>query len=192
MPMNLRTIPNQLATLRILLVPLLWIPAANGSSYYVGAGLVVAGITDFLDGWLARQLNQATEVGARLDTWADNLVVLSSVVWIFMLQPEIFLDNAALSLFAFTLYVAFLFVGWLKFGRFANLHLYSAKVAAATGYLFLVHAFLAGYSHELFYIAMGMFVLTNTEGLLLLLTRSHVNEHVGSILFVSRRGSYER
>jgi phosphatidylglycerophosphate synthase len=187
---QLKTLPNQLALLRILLVPVLWAPALMGSSQYVGAGLVVAGLTDFLDGLLARTLHQVTELGARLDTIADNLLVASAVAWIFLLRPEVFQENAGPSLLALALYLLFLLLGWVRFRRLANLHLYSAKVAATAGYVFLIHAFLFEYSRPLYYVTAGMFVLTNVEGLLLLLTRSAVDEHTGSILIPPRREGY--
>ena len=75
------TLPNVLSGLRLLGVPLfLWLvlgPEADGWALLV---LVVAGATDFLDGWLARRWNQTTVVGQVLDPVADRLYILAVVV----------------------------------------------------------------------------------------------------------------
>ena len=75
------TVPNLLSALRLLGVPLfLWlvlVPEADGWALGV---LVLAGATDFLDGWLARRWNQTTVVGQLLDPVADRLYILAVVV----------------------------------------------------------------------------------------------------------------
>lgn len=50
------------------------------------------------------------------------------------------------------------------------------------GTLFMLDAFIFGFHSAMFYLAAGVFTLANCEGLLLMLIRSEVNEHVGSIL----------
>ena len=75
------TVPNLLSALRLAGVPLfLWlvlVPEADG--WALGL-LVVAGITDWLDGWLARTLRQTSVVGQVLDPVADRLYILAVVV----------------------------------------------------------------------------------------------------------------
>lgn len=75
------TLPNLLSAVRLLGVPLfLWLvlgPEADGWALLV---LVIAGATDFLDGWLARRWNQTTVVGQLLDPVADRLYILAVVV----------------------------------------------------------------------------------------------------------------
>ncbi len=75
------TLPNLLSMLRLAGVPLfLWLvlgPEADGWALLV---LAVSGVTDFLDGWLARRLDQQTVVGQILDPVADRLYILAVVV----------------------------------------------------------------------------------------------------------------
>lgn len=73
-------IPNLLTLLRILLVPLIVILLMDGA--YLPALLVFlfAGITDGLDGFLARVLDQKTVLGAYLDPLADKALITSSFV----------------------------------------------------------------------------------------------------------------
>ena len=75
-PLNrFRTAPNLLTLLRICLVPLL-VAAVADNHYALGLGLfVVAGLTDLLDGFLARLLKQYTMLGQYLDPVADKLLL---------------------------------------------------------------------------------------------------------------------
>jgi len=75
------TVPNALSVLRLLGVPvflyLLLVPQADG---WAIALLAVSGGTDWLDGKLARWLDQSSRLGAFLDPAADRLYVLSTLV----------------------------------------------------------------------------------------------------------------
>jgi phosphatidylglycerophosphate synthase len=176
------TIPNYLSGLRLLLIPVLWLVALMNLPGYVGIGLILAGLTDCLDGFLARRCNRVTAFGSKLDSLADNLLIPSTIVWVFLLRPEIPAHHPVLTLTTILVYAAALLVGGMKFRRFANLHLYSSKAAGVIVYIFVVHAFLFSYHPGLFYLAMGMFLLSSIEVLILQLTRSHVDEHIGSIV----------
>lgn len=75
------TVPNLLSVLRLALVPLfLWLvlgPESDGLALLV---LMVSGFTDWLDGHLARRLNQRSVLGALLDPIADRVYILAVVV----------------------------------------------------------------------------------------------------------------
>jgi cardiolipin synthase len=73
-------IPNALSFLRIALVPVfLWFLLEE---MFVSAIIVLAtaGLTDFLDGYLARKLNQTTKLGKMLDPVADRLYIFATLL----------------------------------------------------------------------------------------------------------------
>jgi cardiolipin synthase len=73
-------IPNLLSFLRIALVPVfLWL-LLNEMFLWAIFVLMVAGITDFLDGFLARKLNQMTKLGKVLDPVADRLYIFATLL----------------------------------------------------------------------------------------------------------------
>ena len=78
---RLLTIPNLLSVLRLAGVPLflylLLVPRADGWALLV---LVFAGLSDWLDGKLARWLNQMSKLGALLDPAADRLYVFCTLL----------------------------------------------------------------------------------------------------------------
>jgi len=73
-------IPNLLTLLRILLVPVTVIFLMQGNFTKALIVLVISGITDALDGFLARILNQQTVLGAYLDPIADKALLASCFV----------------------------------------------------------------------------------------------------------------
>ena len=82
MPLN---IPNLLTWARILLIPLVvgvyYLPLTDFEKNFIAtAAFLVAAITDWIDGWLARKLNQTSAFGAFLDPVADKLMVAAALV----------------------------------------------------------------------------------------------------------------
>ena len=85
MPLN---IPNLLTWLRIILIPLVvgvfYLPdewfAAHEKNQAATFMFVLAAITDWLDGWLARKLDQQSAFGAFLDPVADKLMVAAALI----------------------------------------------------------------------------------------------------------------
>jgi len=74
------TVPNQLTFLRLGFLPFFIISIHYRRYDAALAILIVAGLTDALDGLLARSLNQKTALGAYLDPIADKLLLSSSFV----------------------------------------------------------------------------------------------------------------
>ena len=81
LPERVWTLPNALSVLRLLGVPLfLWLLLGPEADGWAVAVLMVAGITDWVDGKLARWLNQCSRLGALLDPAADRLYIVSTLV----------------------------------------------------------------------------------------------------------------
>lgn len=73
-------IPNLLTLLRILLVPVVVWAIAQGQMAVALAAFVTAGITDAVDGYIAKRFDQQTELGAYLDPLADKTLIVSIYV----------------------------------------------------------------------------------------------------------------
>lgn len=75
-------LPNLLTLSRILLIPffvLVYVIPGPGTYIYAAALFALAAFTDWLDGYLARRLDQSTPFGAFLDPVADKLIVVSAL-----------------------------------------------------------------------------------------------------------------
>jgi cardiolipin synthase (CMP-forming) len=74
------TVPNALSVLRLLGVPLfLWLLLGPHADAWALVVLAVSGFTDWLDGVLARRLDQMSAIGALLDPLADRLYILATL-----------------------------------------------------------------------------------------------------------------
>ena len=82
------TIANQLSILRIVLVPVFIILLTYEETGYALAVFVAAGLTDALDGIIARRFGQKTSIGAVLDPLADKLLMTTSLVILSLPQME--------------------------------------------------------------------------------------------------------
>ncbi len=74
------TVPNLVSFSRMLLVPVFWWVLLGGRPTPAALILVVMGVTDWLDGWLARRLDQVTDLGTLLDPVGDWLMMASAVL----------------------------------------------------------------------------------------------------------------
>jgi len=74
------TIANQLTLLRMLLIPAFIVLLVEGERGWALAVFAIAGITDGLDGIIARRSGQKTTLGAWLDPMADKLMLVSAFV----------------------------------------------------------------------------------------------------------------
>jgi cardiolipin synthase len=88
-------VPNLVTLSRIILIPLLigiyYLPegtlSEESKNITATSIFIFAGITDWLDGYLARRLNQMSAFGAFLDPVADKLIVVGALVVLLHLQP---------------------------------------------------------------------------------------------------------
>lgn len=74
------TFPNQLTLLRMAFIPVFILALLYREPGWALAVFLMAGVTDVLDGFLARRLNQKTALGALLDPMADKLLVTAGYV----------------------------------------------------------------------------------------------------------------
>ena len=98
------TLASYISCLRIvLIVPIiylldkgLWPEAPSFSNYLAFVLFIVAGLTDYLDGYIARKTDTETQLGALLDLIADKLLVSLVMVWMVFLTHDPLIAIAAL------------------------------------------------------------------------------------------------
>lgn len=79
------SLPNSLTVFRLLTIPIfVWLVLGEHRNVAALGILVVAGATDFLDGWLARTTGNVTRIGELLDPIADRLFILTAAVTLYL------------------------------------------------------------------------------------------------------------
>jgi CDP-diacylglycerol--glycerol-3-phosphate 3-phosphatidyltransferase len=124
-------LPNLVSLIRILMAPVLFYFAFTQQPYWYMGVLLFAVFTDVLDGFLARALNQITEVGSRLDSWGDFIIYSTMAICAWILWPNIIQRE---KLYFFIIVLCFtlpVLVSFIKFRTVSSYHTLSVKVAVA-------------------------------------------------------------
>ncbi len=87
------TVPNLLSLFRLGLLPVyvrVYLNAAQDNDYLIAGGLMaVSCLTDLLDGWIARKLDQVTTLGKILDPLADKITQFTLTGCLCLVHPEL-------------------------------------------------------------------------------------------------------
>jgi CDP-diacylglycerol--glycerol-3-phosphate 3-phosphatidyltransferase len=124
------TIPNLLCFFRMALTPVLLTFAWNGQSTLFIAFFVGSLLSDVADGYLARRLDQVSDFGAKLDSWADLATWVSAAVCVWWLWPDLIRQEAPFVIAMAASYTAPIIVGFLKYGRLTSYHTWGAKLSS--------------------------------------------------------------
>jgi len=83
--MNFSNVPNALSILRIILTVPVVMTLLNHQYSLAMALFFIAGITDALDGWIAKRFSFQTRLGSILDPLADKLLLVSSFIALYLI-----------------------------------------------------------------------------------------------------------
>ena len=122
-------LPNLVSFIRILMAPVLFYFALTQQPYWFIGVLLFAEFTDVLDGFLARTLNQITEMGSRLDSWGDFVIYSTIAVCAWILWPDILQRESLYFIIIVLSFTLPALIGFLKFHRFTSYHTWSVKLA---------------------------------------------------------------
>ena len=82
------TIPNLLSLVRICLIPLIiWLFAVKEDYLLTGITVIFSGLTDVVDGFIARRFNMISDLGKVLDPFADKATQLTVIVLLIIRFP---------------------------------------------------------------------------------------------------------
>src|SRR6266478_4433410 len=155
-------LPNLLSCTRLALVPVLLTLAWTGHAKAFLYCFIVSLLTDLADGLLARRLNLATELGAKLDSWADFMTYLALPFCGWWLRPGVVSEERVWLAAGIGCYLVATIVGFLRFRRLTSYHTWGAKTAAVLVGA-AVFVFFADGPGWVFRMVMPIVVLTNLE-----------------------------
>ena len=175
------TFPNLLSALRLVLgVVLFGIAWMGNSAVFIGV-LVFAFFLDFIDGPIARRWQQVSELGPKIDSWADFTVYLAFIIGAWWLWPEIFRRELLfISLLGLSIVLPAL-MGLIKFRRATSYHTWLVKVAVvcmAPGSILL---FVGGPAWP-FQIATVISVVAGLEEIAITLLLDHPRSDIRSVI----------
>lgn len=175
--MKHNTLPNQITLLRVLLVPVLWYLAINQEITLFAIILAIVALTDILDGFVARHFNQETTFGAKFDSFADTLVAISSIFWLWYLKQDFLMTYRYYIFSLLGLYAISQLYGLIKYKKLNSYHLYSNKIAAFCLAAFFIHILLSTPNMPFFYLTFTIAALSNIEEIMLTFFNDHIDIH---------------
>ena len=135
LPKNIN-IPNVLSAIRILLI-IPFIVFINNNKYILaGMVLVLSGISDFFDGFVARKFNQRTKLGGMLDPAADKLTLIAVMISAGVKFPEIIPFMVILVLKELSMIIASIIL--LKRKKFPTAAKWYGKISTVAFYISVI------------------------------------------------------
>lgn len=123
-------IPNGLSLFRIGCVPFLLLAGWFGMPGLFFLLFCLMLLSDAVDGYIARRLNQVSALGAKLDSLGDMATYMSSALAAWWLWPELITEEAVYIVTAIAVYIAPAFVSLARFGQLASYHTWITKISA--------------------------------------------------------------
>lgn len=156
-------IPTLLTLLRIALIPVFvlcyYIPGLTGRVLAVGF-FVIAAVTDWLDGYLARKWNQTSALGAFLDPVADKLMVAVALVMLVSNRDLPYLAFAASVIIGREIVISALREWMAELGKRANVAVSMlGKVKTASQMLAIILLLAANPLHKDLFLLLGYVLL---------------------------------
>lgn len=134
-------IPNALSISRIIFLPLLYYFALNWLKLEFLISYIFIGITDALDGFLARLLNQVTKLGKILDTVADIFFYFSTLFFLYYFYPEIISFNENLIYIFLLVFLLAYVISIIKFKKPIQIHTNHLRFNAVLVYLIMIFSY---------------------------------------------------
>jgi CDP-diacylglycerol--glycerol-3-phosphate 3-phosphatidyltransferase len=165
-PIAVLTWPNLLSSFRLALVPLQLYLAWLGLAGVFLTVFVVQVLSDFLDGFLARRLNQTSELGTKIDSWADLAMYTTIPLCGWWLWPDLVRREKFYLLVALIGYFLPIAFGFWKFGRLTSYHTWLSRLSVWLMAVALFLLFLGGPGWP-FHVATVILLLSSLEEMVL-------------------------
>lgn len=176
-------VPNWISFSRVIMIPFLWIWMSRGHFSWVAWGLIFVALTDVLDGLAARLLDQCSVFGEKLDSWADHVILLSSVIWLFLYLEDLFPEGRTVWMIPPILFfLVTTLIGLIRNRKFAGAHILEGKLLAVFGYLFIVLFLFGTYSETLYIIMIASWILHSIVNIIFHYRPDLFNKHQRSLI----------
>jgi phosphatidylglycerophosphate synthase len=148
-------LPHALSLSRVGFVALTYGAAWRHDAPLFATLVLLAVLTDILDGPLARYLGTASKFGANVDSAADLLFYASLPVWAYLFRPEIVVENLPIIITLAVLYIAANMISHRVFGEL-GVHNRLSRTSGTMGIVVTFYAILWGLNVWLYVIGIAV------------------------------------
>jgi CDP-diacylglycerol--glycerol-3-phosphate 3-phosphatidyltransferase len=181
---ELLKIPNLITIYRLFAFPLILYFALSGKETLFAIFLVINLVSDAIDGFIARKFNMETEIGAKLDSFADNLTYLLVFLGIFTFKLEDIRPHLGSFFIFIGSLVSTVIFSLIKFRRFPSLHLYSTKIGGYIQGAFFICLFTFGFILPFYYFVISWGILGAIESISIQLIIPQMRSNVKGLFWV--------
>ncbi len=177
-------VPNALSIYRIIALPFIVGSIVDGNKSIYITLLSINLITDILDGWIARTFHLETELGARLDSFADIGTYIMAFSGMIILEGPFVNEHALAFSFVIGMYALPQIISLIRFRRPTSFHLYSSKTLGYIQGIFIFTYFVFGYTSWYFYFMVTASCVVYAEALVIVLSIPALRSNVKGIYFM--------
>jgi len=177
-------IPNLITIYRLLAFPLILYFALAGKESLFAIFLVINLLTDAIDGFIARRFNLITEIGAKLDSFADNLTYVLVFIGIFIFKLDEILPYKVSFLVFIGCLLFTVFFSLVKFGKFPSFHMYITKIGGYLQGAFFICLFTVGFIAPFYYFVICWGILGAIESIAIQLVIPEMRSNVKGLYWV--------
>lgn len=163
-----RQVPNALSIARIFAAPVLVLLVIAGRERAFAWLLVVALLTDAIDGWMARGLHLESRIGARLDSVGDSAIWYAALAGIVGFHADMLASHRLFVGAIVAMWVLESALALRRYHRLSSFHTYASKAAGVLLSTYVGVLFVLGHQPWLLYLAGAVSILSNVEEILLL------------------------
>ena len=149
--------------------------------------LVINLVTDVLDGFIARVFHMETEIGARLDSFADIGTYILAILGVFLFKWADFMPVQVYFYIFLGLFLLPILITLIKFGRTSSLHLYSSKIAGYIQGFFFFTLFVFGFYPWFFWIMLMSGYIAFSEGVIIHLISKEIRSNAKGLYWVLKQ-----
>lgn len=174
---------NLLTVLRILIAPVLIIMLLKEMAAFKWI-LLIAFLTDALDGFLARRWKVTTKLGSRLDSMADDILFIVSMVAVIYYQSAFLSGHIFVIGCIIFMFMMKIFILWYKHYRFISaMHTYLSKTAAFLQAIFFLHCIFFQPSSFLFHATAIITMIAIGEETIIILAFRELKQNIKGLFF---------
>lgn len=148
--------------------------------------LLVSYSTDAIDGFLARRLKITSPRGSQLDSFGDQITLITGLLGLYFFETDFILSNLTVILIAFIPYSIQMVLAYIKYGKATAFHTYLAKSSAVMQSAFILFALFFYPENVLFYIMIGMGILETLEEIILIFMHDSWTSDIKGIYWAYR------
>lgn len=148
--------------------------------------LLVSYSTDAIDGFLARRLKITSPRGSQLDSFGDQITLITGLLGLYFFETDFILSNLTVILIAFIPYSIQMVLAYIKYGKATAFHTYLAKSSAVMQSAFILFALFFYPENVLFYIMIGIGILETLEEIILIFMHDSWTSDIKGIYWAYR------